>query len=233
MFNIQNNISTYLNDTPLRTTGTSIMYRNFPTPDIIGRKWSGCTIVQKTQAAQAVDHACIFRTMYNNSRITLTVRTGGYVNLRVYKAGGSIQRDVQTTAIPTLNNVFLIGYSWDGTTASLTVYDWTNRALVESKSQSTNASGLPSWVEDNGLYIANRQNQTLPYHGSIYGGCFGMDIGYSTKEMEAELSIGNVALGNSFILMPKIMGYKGTDTIREPHGLDLTIITSDFKEFWN
>lgn len=230
---ISNHVATYLNFTPLRTAGNSVMYRNFPTPDIIGRKWSGCTIVQKTQEVQAVDHACIFRVMYNNSRVTLTVRTGGYVNLRVYKAGGSIQRDVQTTAIPTLNNVFLIGYSWDGTTAALTVYDWTNRTLVESKSQSTNASGLPSWTEDNGVYIGNRQDLSLPYRGRIYGGCFGMNKFYSTKEMENEFSTGNTCLGRDFLLHPKVMGYVGTDTIREPNHLDLSVITPDFDVFWN
>ena len=230
---ISNHIATYLNFTPVRTMGNAVIKRNFTPPDIIGRKWAGCTIVQKTQTSQAQDHACIFRVMRNNSRITLTVRTDGYVNLRVYKAGGSIQRDVQTTAVPTLNHIFLIGYSWDGTTASLTVYDWTSRTLVESVSSATNASGLPSWTESDGLYIANREDLSLPYRGCIYGGCFGMDVAYSTKEMEAELSTGNTCLGRDFLMHPKVMGYKGTDTIREPNHLDLTIIAPDLDIFWN
>lgn len=233
MLQIPNNIASYLNYNPVRTLGNSLIYRNFTPPDIIGHKWAGCTIVQKTQTSQAQDHACIFRVMQANSRITLTVRTGGYVNLRIYKSGGSIQRDVQTTAVPTLNHVFLIGYSWDETTAALTVYDWTAKTLVESKSQSTNASGLPSWTESDGLYIGNREDLTLPYRGKIYGGCFGRDNYYSTHEMEHEFGNGNTCLGRSFLMHPQIMGIKGSDTIREPNHLNMTIVAPDLGVFWN
>lgn len=233
MLLIPNHIASYLNYTPLRTLGNTVIKRNFTPPDIIGRKWAGCTIVQKTQASQAQDHACIFRVMRNNSRITLTIRSGGYVNLRLYEAGGALQRDVQTTVVPTLDHVLLIGYSWDKSSIYLTVYDWTSKSLVQSVSSSTNVSNLPTWTESDGLYVANREDLSLPYRGRIYGGCFGMDISYNILEMAHEFKQGNTCLGKNFLMHPKIMGIKGSDTIREPNHLDMTVIAPDLDIFWN
>ena len=51
--------------------------------------------------------------------------------------------------------------------------------------------------------------------------------------MAEEFSIGNTCLGRYFLMHPKVMGYKGTDIIREPNHLDLTIIAPDLDIFWN
>lgn len=226
-----NHIRAYLNFKPLRFIGDSVLYRHFETPDIIGRKWTGCTIVQKTLATQAVDHACIFRVMRSNSRITLTVRTGGAVCLRIRSADGAVSKHVQTTAIPTINHVFLIGYSWDLNRLSLTVWDWTAGALVESVS-TTATTAMAGWVEVDGLYIGNREDRTIPYSGNIYGGCFGMDTAYNTHEMENELSTGNTCLGRDFLLHPQVMGLRNTDYLREPNHLDLTADVPYLPHMW-
>ena len=207
-----------------------MLYRHFEVPDIIGRKWAGCTIVQKTLATQSVDHACIFRVMQSNSRITLTVRTGGAVCLRIRSADGTVSKQVQTTAIPTIDHVFLIGYSWDLNTLSLTVWDWTAGALVESVS-TTGTTAMSSWVETDGLYIGNREDRSIPYSGNIYGGCFGMDTSYNTQEMENELSTGNTCLGRDFLLHPQVMGLRNTDYLREPNHLNLTADSTIFDGF--
>src|SRR5690606_28167950 len=142
-------------------------------------------------------------------------------------------RDVHTTVVPALDHVFLIGYSWDKSSIHLTVYDWTSKSLVQSVSSSTNASYLSPWVESDGLYIANREDLSLPYRGRIYGGCFGMGISYNILEMGHEFKQGNPGLGKDFLMHPKVMGVKGTDTIREPHHLDMTVIAPDLDVFWN
>ena len=233
MYVISNHISTYLNFTPLKLAGTTVAKRNFTPSDVIGTAWSGCMIVQKSYATQLQDHALIFRIMRDTTRVTLTVRISGAINLRIRSKDGSIQRDVQTTAIPTLNNTFIIGYSWDKTTASLTVYDWTTKSVVQSVSSATNVSSLSPFTEIDGVYIGNREDLTLPYRGNVYGGCFGLGRSYGVKEMEAEFKTGNTCMGRNFLIHPKVMGYKDTNIIREPNHLDLTIITPDFKAFWN
>lgn len=228
---ISNNIKTYLNFKPLRMIGDSVLYRHFEAPDFIGRKWAGCTIVQKTLATQSVDHSCIFRIMRLNSRITLTVRTGGAVCLRIRSADGTVSKEVQTTAIPTIDHVLLIGYSWDLDRLSLTVWDWTDGTLVESVS-TTATTAMANWVEVDGLYIGNREDRSIPYSGNIYGGCFGMDIAYNTNEMENELSTGNTCLGRDFLLHPQVMGYSNTDYLREPNNLSLTADVPYLPHMW-
>jgi hypothetical protein len=189
--------------------------------------------VKKTLSAQAQDHACIFRVMRGNSRITLTVRTGGAVNLRIYSADGSVQRSLETTVIPELLDVFLIGFSWDGTTASLCVYNWTKHQLVESVSSSTNLTTLPSWTEADGLYIGNRADLSLPYNGGIYGGSFGMDHAYSCCEMVHEFEQGNAGIGRDFLMHPRVMARWGDSEIRESHNLALSVTTPSLDVFWS
>ena len=230
---IPNHLSIYLQRKPLTFSGTDLAYRNFETPDIINRRWSGCVIVTKTQASQAQDHACIFRVMNQNNRLTLTVRTDGKINLRLYKADGTFQREIESGSIPVTGNTYIIGYSWTRNTMYLTIYDVTTQSLRWSGQSSTNISTLPAWTETDGVYIGNREDLSLPYSGKIYGGCFGMsEIYYHRDTMAAEFASGNTCLGRDFLLMPQIMGESKTNIIREPNGLDLTIVSNDLSSFW-
>lgn len=58
-------VSAYKNFMPLTFDGgASSLCKSLFTPgDFISRPWNGCILVQKTQATQSVDHACLFRVM--------------------------------------------------------------------------------------------------------------------------------------------------------------------------
>lgn len=228
-------VSAYKSYMPLTFDGgASSLCKSLFTPgDFISRSWNGCILVQKTVATQSVDYSCLFRVMSGNARITLMVRTGGTVYLALRSSSGDVQRICQTTAVPTLGNVMHIGYSWDGSRLALSVYDTTANTLVQVVESSTNITSLPAWTEEDGIYVGNRADLSLPYKGNIYGGTFGYGVALSGASMAREAASGNMAFGTRFIIHPQVMGLRGTGIIREPNHNDITVLNPDKAAFWN
>ena len=222
---IKNSYVTFNNDN---------VYRLFAPFNFVSTAWSGSVLINKNTASQSVDFACLFRLMLGNSRFTLTERLSGYIDLRIRSADGTVQKDAQSTVVPTLNHDIGFYYSWNLTNLTLVIWDFTSNTLVESIVVSASTS-LVVWTEADGLYIGNRADGTLPYNGLVYGGTLKAGIGYTSAELQALAASGNLVPADNFYFDPQFFGRKGTVNIAEPHGLDLILTPTDptnLTNFW-
>lgn len=197
----------------------------------INNAWSGSCILKKTITAQAQDFAMMFRLITSaGDRFTLSIRTGGYLNLRLRNADGTIQRELQTTGVPSLSDYVTCYYSWNPT---LSVLNFVCKYGSNKEELTTNSlvSLLPYTGETTGLYFGNSYTGTYPYKGKIYGGTFAYR--YNTLDELSHLCDNEYLVpGTSFVSIPQLFGLVNTTTVREPNNHPLTVSVSNLSIFW-
>jgi len=198
----------------------------------ITSEWSGCCLLNKTVASQSQDFAMVFRLItIEGDRFTLSIRTGGYLNLRLRSSDGTIQREIQTTGVPTLNGDVFCYYSWNPTLGVLNFvckYGTTKETLTSN----TLASLVAFTGETSGLYFGNTYAGTYPYQGKMYGGTFSY-LYKSLSELSSMCDDSKLVPGTILIALPKKYGVNNTTTIREPNNHPLTVSVSNLATFWS
>jgi hypothetical protein len=201
--------------------------------DFINNSFSGCSIYKKIYASQSTDFAMLFRLItFEGSRFTSSIRTGGYINLRLRSADGVVQRELQTSLVPQLNENIYSCYSWNADTKVLCLKVVSDENDYGSFSSSASAS-LPAYTgETSGIYFGNSDSGAYPYKGKMYGGTFVLGKALSMTELEDAAAHKLLVPGLTFQCFPKIYGTEGSTTVRENHGKDLTVSVSDISAFW-
>lgn len=201
--------------------------------------WALGIAVQKTTASQLQDHAMMLRgkSTLAGDRLTVTVRTGGYINLRVRKGDGSLGREIETTAVAAVGDIVTVYGHWDLTMLSIvlailhgstrSVYTYSSSANV-----SLGADADPSGVITLGNnYGATPGAGVYPYIGISVAGGFKYGA-VSLATVQAWAAVGYIPMDGEFQYAPAINGAQGTSTIKEPHGRDMTAYSSALAMFW-
>ncbi len=212
---------------------TDKVFHLFNPGNFIASPWNGCFIGRKTEATQAQDFAMLFRLItFEGSRFTLSVLTGGALNLRLRSSDGVIQREVLTTANPSINEDFYAYYSWDPSTGTLSFKVISDISDYGSYTSSTQTSLVAFTGETSGIYFGNSESGLYPYKGKIYGGSFSFGSAYNISSLEILATSKILIPGKDFLVQPKYFGSIGTSTIRETHNKNLSVSVSSLPDFW-
>jgi hypothetical protein len=160
------------------------------------------------------------------------VRTGGYINLRLRSADGTIQRELQTTIVPVVGENIYTYYSWNATTKVLCMKVVSDSNDYGSLTTSATASLIAFTGETSGVYFGNSESGVYPYKGKMYGGTFVIGKALTMAELEDIATNKMLVPGLTFQCFPKYYGIEGSTTVRENHGHDLTVSVADLTTFW-
>lgn len=196
-------------------------------------------MIQKTVVAQTVDFAMMERSKstVSGDRITMTVRTGGYINFRLRKGDGTAGREVQTTAVAAVGDYVAIYAMWDGASSLSLVVNIIHNNVnnLSTVTSSTNVS-LAADTDPSGIItLGNNYGATpgagiYPWIGRCVAGGFKYGS-FSLSQIQQWAAARYMPMDGEFMYAPGIYGLLGTTAIKEPHGRALSLFGA-ISPFW-